>query len=157
MMIKTLTILIMLLTLTSAEQEPADDLQVLIDLDREVSGLLDAYLEAIPECPARPDTPLRLWVLDLAWIRAGSAIDSMMTLQPPMLLPDSQLSSWTDFISGTEELFGVFTEIQNAYHGPSLPDSSQCVMLEDRLLRADSVWRHSEMTLFELMSEEGTQ
>ncbi|MBN2586578.1 MAG: hypothetical protein JXR55_04720 [Candidatus Fermentibacteraceae bacterium] len=154
---KMITVLTMLLVLPSAGRTPAEDLQILIDVDREVSGLLDAYLEAVPECPARSDTPLRLWVLDLAWIRAGSAIDSMMTLQPPMLLPDSQLSSWTDFISGTEELFRVYDEIQSAYHAPSLPDSSLCVMLEDRLLRADSVWRHSEMVLFELMSEEGTQ
>lgn len=147
--------MIMLLCLSTAARSTPVDPRVLSEMDREVSGLLDAYLEAVPECPLRPDTPLRLWVLDLAWLRAGAAIDSVLKMDPPQQLADSQLGSWADFVGCTGDLFDVYTTVQRAYHGPTLPDSSECILLEDHLIRADSIWCHSERVLLELLSEEG--
>ena len=150
-----ITVLFALLCLSAAARSVPVDPQVLSEMDREVSGLLDAYLEAVPECPARPDTPLRLWVLDLAWLRAGAAIDSVLKMDPPQHLADSQMSTWVEFVNCTGELFDVYTTVQRAYHGQTLPDSSECILLEDSLIRADSIWCHSERVLLELLSEEG--
>ncbi len=129
-------------------------LDQLVAMDREVAGLLDAYLEAVPECPAGEDTPLRLWVLDLAWLRADAAIDSVSRLNYSVLFPDSQKVIWTDFISATTELFAVYTEIQQFYHDASPLDSIECMELEDRLIMTDSLWRGSEAVLFSTIAEE---
>ncbi|MFO8183842.1 MAG: hypothetical protein R6U39_06670 [Candidatus Aegiribacteria sp.] len=155
---KVLSALILCLTFPSAAAASPGTFPLLVDLDREVSGLLDAYLEAVPECPVLPDTPLRMWLLDLAWLRAGAAIDELMELDGEALFPeDSSRSVWDEYVTLTGNLFEVFSEIQSAYHGPLLPDSAVSVELEARLLEADSAWRRSEMVLFELLSEEGIQ
>lgn len=154
---KTMALTVAVLTTMAAAGVRSDHLQVLLDVDREVSGLLDAYLEAVPECPVRSDTPIRLWVLDLAWLRAGAAIDSLLELDPVGFLPESRLDAWMEFTANTEGLFRVYTEVQRLYHGTSLPDSSTCVELEDRLINADSTWRHAQMTLLEYLSEEERQ
>jgi len=149
--------IILTLTLLSSAVAGTGEMDVLVNADRELAGLLDAYLEGVPECPARPDTPLRVWVLDLAWLRADAAIDEMADVDMTRRLPDTLAFAWTDFVSSSGRLFDVFTEVQEAYHRPEMPDSQLCVELEDRLIRADSVWRSSERVLFELLAEEGNQ
>lgn len=149
--------LILCLAFPAASAASSEAVALLVDLDREVSGLLDAYLEAVPECPVLQDTPLRVWLLDLAWLRAGAAIDELMELDVDALLPDdSSRVVWTEYVTLTGDLYDVFSEIQSAYHGPRLPDSGLSVGLEVMLLEADSAWRRSEMALFELLSEEGS-
>lgn len=158
MKVNVFSALMLCLAFTSAAAASSGSVPLLVDLDREVSGLLDAYLEAVPECPVMPDTPLRLWLLDLAWLRAEAAIDELMELDGEALFSDdSSRIVWTEYVTLTGNLFNVFSEIQTAYHGPGLPDSALSVELEVRLLEADSAWRRSEMVLFELLSEEGIQ
>ena len=128
-----------------------------MNTDREVAGLLDAYLEAVPECPVRPDTPIRVGVLDLAWLRADAAMEQLDGLDIARHIPDTMAYVWTEYIASTRRLLDVFTEVQEAYHGPVLPESLLCMELEDRLIRADSIWRRSERALFELLAEEGNQ
>ncbi|OPL19457.1 MAG: hypothetical protein AVO35_10590 [Candidatus Aegiribacteria sp. MLS_C] len=154
---RTIALTVVLLTVIGAEAVGSGHLQVLADLDREVSGLLDAYLEAVPECPVRSDTPIRVWVLDLAWLRAGAAIDSLLGMDAEEFLPDSQLNVWRDFTSSTESIFRIYSDIQSLYHTTSLPDSLTCIEMEDRLITADSTWRHAQMTLLDILSEEGNQ
>jgi len=124
----------------------------LAHLDRELSGLLDAYLEAVPECPVHPDTPLRLWVLDLAWLRAKSAVDSLLMIDGTAFTTDSLL--WSRFVSGTLDLFEVFSGIQEVYHETDVPGDSMCIKLEDMLISADSTWRHYETVLLDSISKE---
>jgi hypothetical protein len=131
-----------------------DVMEPLVMLDREVSGLLDAYLEAVPECPVRQDTPLRMWVLDLAWLRADAAIDEVMNVDYSELFTDNQMVVWDEFRLRTKALFDVYTEVQRVYHESSPPDTGLSIRLEDSLLEADSLWRESEMILFETISEE---
>lgn len=158
MNMKIFTVLTLCLAFPSAAAASSGAFPLLVDLDREMSGLLDAYLEAVPECPVLQDTPLRLWLLDLAWLRAGAAIDELMELDGDALLPDdSSRSVWTEYVTLTGNLYDVFSKIQSAYHGSRLPDSALSVELEVMLLEADSAWRRSEMALFELISEEGIQ
>lgn len=158
MKLKVFAVLMICLAFPSAAVASLEALPLLVDLDREVSGLLDAYLEAVPECPVLPDTPLRIWLLDLAWLRAEAAIDELMELDGDALFfDDSSRSVWVEYVTDTGELFDAFSDIQSAYHDPRLPDSALSVELEIRLLEADSAWRRSETALFELISEEGIQ
>lgn len=150
-------IILTLTLLSSAVAAGFGEMDVLVNTDREVAGLLDAYLEGVPECPVRPDTPLRVWVLDLAWLRADAAIDELAAIDMAPSLPDTMDFAWTDFVSSSRRLFDVFTEVREAYHGPEMPDSQLCIELEGRLIRADSVWRSAERVLFELLAEEGNQ
>jgi len=130
----------------------SDAMQLIIDLDREIAGLLDVYLEAVPECPVDPDTPLRLWVLDLAWLRADAALSRIdLSLTG---VPDNVQDEWSAYLLSGQEYLRVFSEIQRTYHQTAVPDSSICIMLENDLLYVDSMWRIREKELFELFAEE---
>lgn len=137
-----------------AFSEPTTNIstEFLVDMDREISGMLDAYLEAVPECPARIDTPLRLWVLDLAWLRAEAVIEEAEKLETPAL-SDTLQAVWNEYLSASRNCFRVLSEIQMVYHQPSLPPESLSIELENELLQADSVWRNAEERLFELIDE----
>ncbi|MCK5117768.1 MAG: hypothetical protein KAR44_14320 [Candidatus Aegiribacteria sp.] len=130
-------------------------MQFIVNFDREISGLLDAYLEAVPECPVYPDTPVRLWVLDLAWIRADAAITEAETLIT--VFSDSTEEVWLSYLDSSAAYLNVFSEIQRTYHLPDVPDSSICIELENELLIADSLWRIDEMKFFALFTEEEIQ
>jgi len=153
MMRKILFILITILISSSGiadEVMPGESQtwQFIVNFDREISGLLDAYLEAVPECPVYPDTPIRLWVLDLAWIRADAAIQEAETIG--MLMSDSLAALWSLYLESSREYLSLFGDIQNTYHQSGTPDSAICIELETELLKADSLWRSNEMKLFEL-------
>ena len=132
-------------------------MQLIVNLDREISGLLDAYLEAVPECPVHPDTPVRLWVLDLAWLRADAAIDEAETLLYGSLPSDSAAEAWTSYLASSIEYLNVFSEIQRTYHQTAVPESTICIELENSILYTDSVWRTDEIKLFELFAKEEMQ
>lgn len=125
------------------------------DLDNEVAGLLDAYLEAVPECPARADTPIRLWVLDVAWLRADGARSTAMALDTREFGPDFPAPEWEAYLLASGALLDVFGSIAEAYHSDSVPGEMLCIGLETDLLLADSLWRAAELTLFERLAEEG--
>ncbi len=127
-------------------------MQFLANFDREISGLFDAYLEAVPECPVYSDTPVRLWVLDLAWIRADAAINEAETLNS--MFTESTSEVWLSYLNSSKEYLRVFSDIQRTYHQTCVPESSVCIELENGLLTADSLWRIDEMKLFELFTEE---
>jgi len=141
-------------TASSSIPEP-EIMQFIVNFDREISGLLDAYLEAVPECPVYPDTPVRLWVLDLAWIRADAAITEAETLKT--VFSDSTEEVWLSYLDSSSEYLMVFSVIQRTYHQEEVPESSVCIELENALLIADSIWRIDEMKLFELFTEEESQ
>lgn len=130
-------------------------IQFIVNFDREISGLLDAYLEAVPECPVYPDTPVRLWVLDLAWIRADAAINEAEALIT--IFSDSTAEVWSSYLNSSKEYLEVFSNIQRTYHQTGVPESSVCIELENELLIADSLWRIDEMKLFVLFTEEDDQ
>lgn len=132
-------------------------MDLIIDLDREISGLLDAYLEAVPECPVYSDTPLRLWVLDLAWLRADAAIKEIETLNAEVVFSDSTAEVWSAFLISSKEYLSVFSEIQGIYHRTGVPESTVCIKLESELLNIDSLWRLDEIELFELSVKEEVQ
>jgi len=128
-----------------------------MDMDREIEGLLDAYLEAVPECPVHPDTPVRLWVLDLAWLRADAVINEAETLNTGSFLSGSTMEVWSEYLFSSKEYLNVFLEIQQAYHNTDVPDSILCIELENELLNIDSIWSVDETNLFESFVEEEVQ
>lgn len=130
-------------------------MRFIVNFDREISGLLDAYLEAVPECPVYPDTPVRLWVLDLAWIRVDAAINEAEALGS--VFSDSTAEAWSSYLNSSREYLGVFSDIQMTYHLTVVPECSACIELENRLLIADSLWRIDEMEFFELFTKEENQ
>lgn len=130
-------------------------MQFIVNFDREISGLLDAYLEAVPECPVYLDTPVRLWVLDLAWLRADAAINEAEALGS--VFSDSIAEVWSSYLNSSREYLEVFSDIQRTYHLTVVPECSVCIELENRLLIADSLWRTDEMEFFELFTEEENQ
>lgn len=132
-------------------------MQLIINLDREISGLFDAYLEAVPECPAYPDTPVRLWVLDLAWLRAEAAIDEVEILNTGATFSDSTAEAWSAYFLSSKEYLRVFSVILGTYHQTDVPESTVCIALESELLDIDSMWRINETELFELFVEEEAQ
>jgi len=153
---------ILILVLIPAEGHSAETsipepqvMQFIVNFDREISGLLDAYLEAVPECPVYPDTPVRLWVLDLAWIRADAAISEAETLIT--LFSDSTAEVWSSYLNSSMEYLRVFSNIQRTYHQTAVPESTLCINLENALLITDSLWRVDEMEFFELFMKEENQ
>lgn len=130
-------------------------LDFLRNLDIEVAGLLDAYLEAVPECPARPDTPIRLWVLDVAWLRVNGALDTALELDSTSFDPYFPSQEWEAYLQASGDCLAVFGTISETYHLDSVPDSMRCIELETDLLRADSLWRVAESNLFMRLAEEG--
>ncbi|NOQ22851.1 MAG: hypothetical protein GQ565_09445 [Candidatus Aegiribacteria sp.] len=130
-------------------------MQFIVTFDREISGLLDSYLEAVPECPVYPDTPVRLWVLDLAWIRADAAISEAENLIT--VFPDSTAEVWLSYLNSSKEYLRVFSDIQRTYHQTGVPESTVCIELENALLITDSIWRIDEMKFFKLFTKEENQ
>ncbi len=129
--------------------------RVLLDLDREVSGLLDAYLEAIPACPPDEGDRVRPWLLDVAWLRASATLERAEGVDPSLMGPGFPAEEWTVWIDLSRDCLETFREIQVAYHSDVLPDSATCVALEDELLMRDSLWSARERILVELLAEEG--
>lgn len=122
---------------------------LLIGLDREVSGLMDAYLEAVPECPVREDTPVRLWLLDLAAFRASAAI-SRIHGAPRDGVPEADLKS---YLASCESYIRLYAGLQEFYHGGGYDDPARSMELESLLIRADSVWLAAGAALFGAMGE----
>ncbi|MBD3277534.1 MAG: hypothetical protein GF388_04465 [Candidatus Aegiribacteria sp.] len=138
--------------MASSEPSTGFSTEFLVNMDREISGILDAYLEAVPECPVRIDTPLRLWVLDLSWLRAEAVLEEAEAMGVQGI-SDTLRTVWNEYLSASRNCFRVLSEIQRIYHQPSLPPESLSIELENELLQADSVWRIAEERLFELIAE----
>ncbi len=140
-----------------AQVPDSQTMSFLMDMNREIEALLDAYLEAIPECPVHPDTPVRLWVLDLAWLRADAVISEAVTLNTASLFSESTIKAWTEYLLSSKEYLNVFLEIQQVYHDADVPDSALCIELENKLLNIDSIWNIDETNLFKSFVEEEVQ
>lgn len=159
-MMKILSVILyissLLISAGSAQAQRLSDscLDVIVDLDREMAGLLDAYLEAVPECPITPETPVRIWVLDVAWLRANAALDIAETLDIHTISSDNLSEAWTGYLNSSQQYLNVFRIIQKTYHEDILPDSYLCIELENQLLEYDSLWSLEETTFFELLAEE---
>jgi len=147
MMKSLLLIQLVLLPMLVSAQVSQGSLQFLSDVHREISGLLDAYLEGIPECPPRADTPIRLWVIDLAWLRAEAALEELRLFDPAQLpVPDSV---WNGYLQAAQSYFATFTRLQQLYHASALPDSSACILMENSIITADSIWQLRETDLYQ--------
>ncbi len=125
----------------------------LLTLDREMGGLLDSYLEAVPECPARNDTPIRLWQLDLGWLRASSALLSFRG-GPPFDAGPAVSEALEDYLAACKRYLAAYGRVRMFYHGDGHPDSARSVALEDELISADSAWLESGARLFGTLGEE---
>ncbi len=147
---------VLLIMICSAEAQQLSDsyLDVIVNFDREMAGLLDAYLEAVPECPITPETPVRMWLLDAAWLRAAAALDTAETLDIHLNSSYNLAEAWTSFLNSSQQYLNVFRTIQTTYHEDILPDSEVCIELENQLLEYDSLWSLEEAVFFELLAEE---
>lgn len=132
---------------------PEDFGHGLLALDREISGLLDCYLEAVPECPAGSDTPIRLWQLDLGWIRASSALLALEGVRPGDAGP-AVAEALEEYLAACKRYLAVYGRVRVFYHGAGHPDSAMSVALEDELISADSAWLESGARLFGALNEE---
>jgi len=123
----------------------------LIDrMDREMSGLFDGYLEAVPECPVLEDTPLRIWLLDLAWLRASGTLTAARAFP----LYDADLEeAWHAYIVTSVDYLKRFRHVRDVYARGFLPDTSLSIDLERMLFNADSVWQLSEEALLNTFAE----
>jgi len=124
----------------------------LIDrMDREISGLFDGYLEAVPECPVLEDTPLRIWLLDLAWLRASGILTTARALPP--LYDEDMEEAWHAYITTSEDYLKCFRHVRDIYARDFLPDTSLSIDLERMLFNADSIWQLSEEALLNTFAE----
>jgi hypothetical protein len=147
------TVIIAAFILAAGQPDADSGLIGTIDrMDREMSGLLDAYLEAVPECPVRADTPVRIWVMDLAWIRATAAFDEAYGLRPS--LPPDQLEAWNAYLKSSSAYLALFRSVRDVYSAAGLPDSSLSLEMETQLIDMDSLWLESEAGLLAIYSEE---
>lgn len=117
-------------------------------LAREMAGLLDGYLEAVPECPPRPDTPVRLWQMDSAWLRANAVLGAVVDTAGTGAEPE-----WTGYMQACRGLMAAYRSVLDAYHA-GLPDSASAVRLEDGLLAACSLYADRENRLLSTLEEE---
>jgi len=142
---------------SASAQPPSAGFQLafLRDIDVEIAGLLDAYLEAVPECPVRADTPVRPWVLDVALLRVGGAIETAAGLDVSSFGDPFPVTEWEDYLLTAADLRDVFRAISETCHSDSVPDSLTSIGLEGDLLRADARWREAESRLYERLAEEG--
>jgi hypothetical protein len=138
----------------AAEGNPPLELEDLIGLSREMTGLLDGYLEAVPECPPRADTPIRRWRMDSAWIRAAAVFEAVCDTAGAPAGADS--AAWREYIEACNSLLDRYEELMEAYHG-GLPDSAAAERLEDGLLGACSLYAAREEALLDLLEEEVRQ
>lgn len=123
-------------------------------LDREMGGLVDSYLEAVPECPVRGDTPVRLWLLDLSSIRVRGA------LRPALLsagdADDPVLrGALKRYLLCCETCLEAFDDVRAALRSEAVPDSVSCISMEEALIEADSAWLEAGSALFGRLAEEG--
>jgi hypothetical protein len=121
-------------------------------MDREISGLLDAYLEGIPECPVRDDTPVRIWLLDLAWLRATGSIRDASSYPLPAV--EGLEDAWSRYLKTSVSLISVFRYVRDIYSQDLIPDSSLSLELEIRLIDAYSLWQTAEAHLLNTYTEE---
>ena len=123
-------------------------------LSREMSGLLEGYLEAVPECPPAQDTPIRLWQLDNAWLRASTVFHevedstSASSGAPP--------AEWDAYLAACRGLLSAYRRTMTAYHG-GLPDSALATELENGLIAACSLYAQREAELVYCLREEVEQ
>ncbi|MCK4671584.1 MAG: hypothetical protein KAT47_03505 [Candidatus Aegiribacteria sp.] len=160
LMMKRLSVILyistLLISIGSAQAQQLSDsyLDVIVNLDREMAGLLDAYLEAVPECPITPETPVRVWVLDVAWLRASAALSTAETLDIHSISSVDVSEAWTGYLHSSQQYLNVFRIIQKTYHKDILPENHLSIELEDQLLEYDSLWSLEETVFFELLAEE---
>lgn len=146
----TMALLICLVAGEVPARPPGD----LLLLDSAVSGLLDAYLEAVPECPAREDTPVRQWLLDLAGIRAGASLRDASTLIRRSRTDDLR-SRLKHYLWACKACLDTFSDLRDMYRPGVTPDSAACIAAESELIAADRAWLASGLSLFGLLAEEG--
>jgi len=155
MMISLILLLAAQIVAAPRPGDPEFSLEFLRNFDTEIAGLLDAYLEAVPECPLREDTPVRLWVIDTAWIRANGALETALSIDTRGFGSDFPVLEWETYLSASGDYLEVFGTVQKAYHLVPPPDGPGSLELEMHLLRADSLWRMAELNLYERLAEEG--
>ena len=137
----------------AASDEPAE---VLMQLDREVAGLLDSYLEAVPECPVREDTPVRLWLLDLAWLRASLAVERAQGISAWISGQGEEIElAWDSCLASIDDCLVLYEELRDFYRTPAWEAPELSMLLEDSLIYTDSVWMQCELDLFGLLNEKG--
>lgn len=126
----------------------------LLLLDSGMSGLFDSYLEAFPEIPARPDTPVRQWLLDLARTRAEAALRDALPLLG-RTRDDDLRSALKRYLCSCKTYLEAFTEAGRVSGAIPAPDSASCSRAESGLFEADDAWLRSSLSLFDLIAEEG--
>ncbi len=126
----------------------------LLQLDSWMSGLFDSYLEAFPEIPARPDTPVREWLLDLAGTRAGAALRDALPLLGRTRDGDLR-SALKRYLCACKTYLEAFAEARRVTGALPAPDSAACSRAESGLFEADDAWLRSGLSLFDLLAEEG--
>lgn len=146
----TMALLVCLVAGDTPPRIPGD----LLLLDSAVSGLLDAYLEAVPECPAREDTPVRQWLLDLAGTRAGASLRDASTLIRRSR-SDCLRFRLKHYLWACKACLDTFSELRNMYRPGAIPDSAACIAAESELIAADGAWLEAGLSLFGLLAEEG--
>lgn len=126
----------------------------LLLLDSGMAGLFDAYLEAVPECPARDDTPVRFWLLDLAGSRASAGLRNAVRLL--RRTRDSDLrSALKSYLWTCSAYLDSFSDVREMYRAPAPPDSAGAMEAEDGLFERDEAWLDAGSALFALLAEEG--
>ncbi len=148
----------LLFSVGSANAQRLNDscFDVIVDFDREMAGLLDAYLEAVPECPITPETPVRIWVLDVAWLRASAALSTAAALDIHSISSADISEAWTGYLHSSQQYLNVFRIIQKTYHEDILPESHLCIELENQLLEYDSLWSLEEAVFLNCLQNEET-
>ena len=159
-MMKRLSVILcisaVLISVRPAQAQQLSDscLDVIVNFDREMAGLLDAYLEAVPECPITLETPVRVWVLDVAWLRASAALGTAETLDIHSISSADVSEAWAGYLHSSQQYLNVFRIIQKTCHEDILPESHLCIELENQLLEYDSLWSLEETEFFELLAKE---
>lgn len=139
------------ITQESGEDDIINPLPVIINLDREISALFDAYLQAVPRCPMEEGSEVDNWIIDLAFLRANKAYQYAVYLPHS---PDSILNTaWMNYLNASLQYIEIFAVIQKAYH--NTVDSAASVYLENELILCDSIWSVSETALFQILAEKG--
>jgi len=124
----------------------------LTGLDREMGGLLDAYLLAVPECPPMEDTPVRCWGMEAAGLRAE--VTRRSALWVLWYMPDVETrSALKHYLAACDSYLSECGATIRAYCRGELPGAAEAVDLEDSLLQVDSVWSERGAELFDLLEE----
>ncbi|MBC8428875.1 MAG: hypothetical protein H8D05_01385 [FCB group bacterium] len=146
-----ITVLFYSVSAQETEEDTVNPLGIIIHLDREISALFDAYLQAVPQCPISKGNEANNWIIDIALLRAKFAYT--LALNFPQS-PDSTLTNaWIDYLDASLQYIEVFSVIQKTYH--SSVDSIVSVALENELILCDSLWSVRETDLFQILAEKG--